>query len=234
MLQIKDLQVKYGDFIAVSSVSMSLPAGGIAALIGANSAGKSSLLNAVAGLLKPSAGRVLFQGEDITGLSADQVVGRGLCLVPQGGRCFVRMSVQDNLLIGSYPKAARRHAKATLEQVYALFPDLQAKRNEPAGTLSGGQRQMVAIGRAMMSEPKCLMFDEISLGLAPVVIRDIYQRIQQINREKHIAVVVVEQDTERALRIADDCHVMLKGAITLSGRAADMDNERIRSAYFGI
>ena len=234
MLQIENLRVQYGDFIAVSSVSLVLESGKIAALIGANSAGKSSLLAAVAGLIQPSAGRVLFQGEDVTGLSADRLVHRGLCLVPQGGRCFGRMSVQDNLLMGSYPRAARANARKSLEEVYALFPALQDKRGALASTLSGGQRQMVAIGRALMSQPKCLMFDEISLGLAPVVIRDLYARIRQINREKGIAIVLVEQDTERALAIADTCHVMLKGAVTLSGAAAAMDHDAIKAAYFGI
>lgn len=234
MLQIENLRVHYGDFCAVSSVSLSLAPGKIAALIGANSAGKSSLLSAVAGLIKPSSGRVLFQGEEVTGMSADQLVRRGLCLVPQGGRCFARMSVQDNLLMGSYPRNARARARESLEEVYALFPALGEKRRVLAGTLSGGQRQMVAIGRALMSMPKVLMFDEISLGLAPVVIRDLYVRIRQINQELGIAIMLVEQDMERALDIADTCYVMLKGAVTLSGPAASMDRETIKAAYFGI
>lgn len=234
MLQIENLRVQYGDFIAVSSVSMALAPGETVALIGANSAGKSSLLSAVAGLLKPSAGRVLFQGEDVTGMPADRLVQRGLCLVPQGGRCFGRMSVQDNLLMGSYPRAARARARESLEEVYGLFPALGEKRRAPAATLSGGQRQMVAIGRALMSLPRVLMFDEISLGLAPVVTRGLYARIRQINRDRGIAILLVEQDMERALNIADTCHVMLKGALTLSGPAASMDREAIKAAYFGI
>ena len=234
MLKIEGLQVKYGDFIAVSSASLEIPAGQIAALIGANGAGKSSLLSATTGLHAPSAGKVWFDGEDITGLPADQVLRRGLCLVPQGGRCFLRMSVKDNLLMGSYPPAARKRAKETMEWVYALFPVLKQKAKEPAGTLSGGQRQMVAIGRALMSRPKCLLFDEISLGLAPVVIKDIYARVQEINREQGVTAVLVEQDTERALRVANTCHVMMKGVVTLSGEAASMNNEKIKAAYFGI
>ena len=234
MLRIEGLQVKYGDFIAVSSATLEIPAGQIAALIGANGAGKSSLLSAATGLHRPSAGKVFFEGEDITGLPADQVLRRGLCLVPQGGRCFLRMSVRDNLLMGSYPPAARKHAKETMERVYALFPVLRQKAKEPAGTLSGGQRQMVAIGRALMSRPKCLLFDEISLGLAPVVIKDIYARVQEINREQGVTAVLVEQDTERALRMANTCHVMMKGAITLSGEARTLNHEKIKAAYFGI
>ena len=234
MLSIDGLQVRYGDFIAVSSVTLEVAPGQIAALIGANGAGKSSLLNAVAGLMRPTAGTVRFDGCDITGMPADRIVAKGLSLVPQGGRSFLRMSVHDNLVIGSYPKAVRKHADASLERVYSLFPVLEKKRNELAGSLSGGQRQMLAIGRALMSRPKCLMFDEISLGLAPVTIKDLYARIRQINSEEGITIILVEQDTERALRIADTCCVMLKGEVAMAGPAKDMTNESIKSAYFGI
>ena len=234
MLRIEDVQVRYGDFIAVSSVSLSVEQGQVAALIGANGAGKSSLLSAVCGLVRPAAGKVYFDGCDITGLPADKVVERGLCLVPQGGRCFTRMSVYDNLMIGSYPKAARKEAAASLERVYSLFPVLAEKRGELAGSLSGGQRQMLAIGRALMTRPRCVVFDEISLGLAPIAIKGLYERILQINRDEGITVVVVEQDTERALRIADTCFVITKGAIALQGKASQMSDEAIRSAFFGL
>jgi len=234
MLQIENLQVKYGDFIAVSSLSMDVEAGQIVALIGANGAGKSSLLNAVAGLLQPSQGRVCFEGRDITRLSADQVARQGLSLVPQGGRCFVRMSVEDNLLIGGYPRAARRHARMNLERVYGIFPALAEKRRTQAVTLSGGQRQMLAIGRALMLEPKCVLFDEISLGLAPVVIKELYACICRIRQQEHITVVLVEQDMERALKICDKYYVMLKGAITMAGDPRTMPISEIKSAYFGI
>ena len=234
MLSIEELRVCYDDFIAVASASLNVSAGQIVSLIGANGAGKSSLLSAVAGLLKPAAGKVTFQEEDITGLSADQVVSRGLCLVPQGGRCFHRMSVEDNLLVGSYPKAARPHRAKSLESVYALFPMLKEKRKDPAGTLSGGQRQMVAIGRALMAEPRCLIFDEISQGLAPVVIQDIYATIRTINRERQTAIILVEQDTERALRMSDYTYIMQGGRIPLEGKPADLSREAITEAYFGI
>ena len=234
MLQINDLQVRYGDFIAVDSCSLQVDAGQILALTGTNGAGKTSLLNTAAGLIRPVSGHVYFNSEEITGLRADEVIGRGLCLVPQGGRCFTRMSVQDNLLVGSYPKAARACAKESLKKVYSLFPDLRDKRNAPAGSLSGGQRQMVAIGRALMSRPKCLMFDEISLGLAPVIIRDLYECIRRINREDGTTIILVEQDTARALEIADSFAVMLKGTVTMTGSAADPDFEKMKSAYFGM
>ena len=234
LLIVDHLRVKYGDFTAVSDVSLTLAPGKVVSLIGANGAGKSSLLGAIAGLLPVAAGRVIFRGEDITALSADQEARRGLCLVPQGGRCFARMSVEDNLLVGSYPKRARVHRAVSLEMVYSLFPDLREKRREPAGTLSGGQRQMVAIGRALMTEPDCLLFDEISLGLAPIVVQEIYERIGQINRQREIAILLVEQDTQRALRMSDECYILLEGAVSLSGPSATLGQKEISAAYFGI
>ena len=234
MLSVKDLRVCYDGFIAVSSASLDVPEGQIISLIGANGAGKTSLLSAVSGLLKPAGGKVFFREEEITGLPADRVLNKGLCMVPQGGRCFQRMTVEDNLLIGSYPKASRKHRKESLENVYTLFPMLKEKRKDHVGTLSGGQRQMVAIGRALMSEPKCLIFDEISLGLAPVVIQDIYATIRRINREKHTSIILVEQDTERALRMSDYSYIMQGGRISLEGASGSLSPQAIREAYFGI
>lgn len=233
MLKIENLQVKYGDFLAVASVSLEAAKGRITALIGANGAGKTSLLRSAAGLIRPSIGKVWFDGTDITDKSADQIVNMGLSLVPQGSSCFLRMSVRDNLLVGSYPKAARKHAKLSMEKVLTLFPVLETKLRDPAGNLSGGQRQMLAIGRALMSEPKCILFDEISLGLAPIAIRDLYERILRLNREEGMTMVIVEQDTDRALQSSDDCAVMLKGTVMTAGKSASMDPESVRSAYFG-
>ncbi len=234
MLKVEELQVCYDDFIAVASVSMHLDQGGIVSLIGANGSGKSSMLSCVAGLMKPRSGKVFFQEEDITGMGADQVVARGLCLVPQGGRCFQRMTVEDNLITGSYPRHARARREDSLELVYTLFPALKEKRKDLSGTLSGGQRQMVAIGRALMSDPRCLLFDEISLGLAPVVIQDIYQSIRRINRERKTAILLVEQDTERALRMSDYAYIMLEGKISLEGPSRTLSPESIKAAYFGL
>ena len=234
MLRIENLQVKYGDFTAVESASLEVPEGEIVSLIGANGAGKSSLLNAAAGILKPESGRVFFAGKDITGKEASEIVKMGLSLVPQGGRCFDRMSVQDNLLMGSYPKQARGKARERMEWIYSLFPVLAEKRKEMAGTLSGGQRQMTAIGRALMSGPRCILFDEISLGLAPVIIREIYACIRKINEEGRVTVVLVEQDTERTLQISDRFYVMLKGNVVLSGKSSEVPAEKIRQVYFGV
>ena len=234
MLRTEALQVKYGDFTAVSSASLEVPEGSIAALIGANGAGKTSLLQAAAGLIRPSGGHLYFGGEEITGLSAPERVRRGLSLVPQGGRCFLRMSVEDNLLMGAYLQPARREAGRSLTYVYDLFPDLADRRKMAAGALSGGQRQMVAIGRALMARPRCLMFDEISLGLAPIVIQEIYRRIRQINETRKTTIVLVEQDTARAMQISDVCFVMLKGTITLSGPSAELTPGDVRLHYFGL
>ena len=234
ILQIESLRVNYDDFIAVEDASLQVEPGQIVSLVGLNGAGKSTLMNTVAGLRRPADGRVLFRGEDITGLPAEQIVSRGLSLVPQGGCCFNTLSVQDNLLMGSYPKAARKHAGEALRHVYDLFPMLEEKKKSPAGTLSGGQRQMVAIGRALMGKPACLIFDEISLGLAPAVIRDIYRRILQINRDDGTAVILIEQDTQRALAASECFYIMLKGRVVLTGRSAEIDAEALKKAYFGI
>jgi len=234
MLKVENVQAKYGDFIAVHSASLDVPEGKIVSLIGSNGAGKSTLMDTIAGLHKPSAGKIYFKGEDITGLPAEKIVTRGLSLVPQGSRCFVRMSVEDNLIMGSFPKAVRAKAKDSLERVYNLFPVLKQKRNDLSGSLSGGQRQMVAVGRALMTNPECILFDEISLGLAPTVIKDIYATIKRINKETGMTILLVEQDTQRAMKTGEFCHVMLKGNVVLSGRPGELGDEEIKKAYFGI
>lgn len=234
LLRIDDLSVGYGDFIAVDGASLQVDEGQIVSLIGLNGAGKTTLTSAVTGLLKPTSGKVYFGAEDITGMNTDKIVSKGLSLIPQGGRCFNRMSVQDNLLMGSFPRSARKEAKETLGHVYELFPVLKEKMRDPAGSLSGGQRQMVAIGRALMARPKCLIFDEISLGLSPAVIKDIYNRIQSINERDKTAIILIEQDTRRALKMSDSFFVMLKGKIVLSGKSAEVDAETLKEAYFGI
>ncbi|MBR1535281.1 MAG: ABC transporter ATP-binding protein [Ruminococcus sp.] len=234
LLSIKNLSAGYGDFVAIDSVDLAVKKGQIVSLIGINGAGKTTLMHTVAGLHKPASGKVLFGGEDITGLSADKIVAKGLSLVPQGGRCFTRMSVQDNLLMGSFPRSARKNAKQTLEHIYELFPDLGEMKQRPAGNLSGGQRQMVAIGRALMGDPECLIFDEISLGLSPAVINDIYKKIKRINEEENTSIILIEQDIRRALKASDAFYVMLKGRVALSGQSDEIDSETLKKAYFGI
>lgn len=234
LLSIKNLSAGYGDFVAIDSVDLAVKKGQIVSLIGINGAGKTTLMHTVAGLHKPASGKVLFGGEDITGLSADKIVAKGLSLVPQGGRCFTRMSVQDNLLMGSFPRSVRKNAKQTLEHIYELFPDLGEMKQRPAGNLSGGQRQMVAIGRALMGDPECLIFDEISLGLSPAVINDIYKKIKRINEEENTSIILIEQDIRRALKASDAFYVMLKGRVALSGQSDEIDSETLKKAYFGI
>lgn len=233
ILKVEGVQAKYGDFIAVESATMDVPPGKIVSVIGANGAGKSTLMDTIAGVHKPSAGKIIFKGEDITGLPAEKIVLRGLSLVPQGSRCFIRMTVEDNLIMGGFPKSARPLVKESLERVYELFPVLKEKRNDLSGSLSGGQRQMVAIGRALMTNPDCVLFDEISLGLAPTIIKDIYARIKQISAEG-MTVVLVEQDTHRAIKTGEISHVMLKGRVVLSGVSKELGEDEIKKAYFGL
>ena len=234
LLEIKNLNVRYGDFIALSDVSINVGKGEIVSVLGTNGAGKTTLMMTVAGLIPSASGKVVFNGEDVTGAQPDKMVRKGLCLVPQGGRCFSRMSVQDNLLVGGYDRDARHYTKESLERVYTLFPDLHEKRNVPAGSLSGGQRQMVAIGRALMSRPKILLFDELSLGLAPVVIKSIYQVIRRICSDEGTSIVLVEQDTRRAMRMTDRTYIMLKGRVVLEGSPDELSEETVKRAYLGI
>ena len=234
MLKVEGVQAKYGDFIAVHSASLDVPQGKIVSVIGANGAGKSTLMDTIAGIHKASAGKVYFKGEDITNLPAEKIVTRGLSLVPQGSRCFIRMTVEDNLIMGSFPKNARTGVKDTLDMVYTLFPVLKEKRNDLSGSLSGGQRQMVAVGRALMTKPELILFDEISLGLAPTIIKDIYATIKKINKDTGLTIVLVEQDTKRAIKTGEISHVMLKGNVVLSGNSAELGEEEIKKAYFGI
>jgi branched-chain amino acid transport system ATP-binding protein len=233
MLSVQNIQAKYGEFIAVHDASFDIPAGKIVSVIGSNGAGKSTLMDCIAGIHRPASGKVYFKGEDITGLNSHDIVGRGLSLVPQGSRCFIRMNVEDNLIMGSYPKEARKHMKDTLDKVYALFPVLKEKRRQLSGCLSGGQRQMVAIGRALMTRPELVLFDEISLGLAPAIIKDIYARIRQINAEG-TTVALVEQDVKRSIKTSEISYVMLKGRVVLSGLSKELGEDSIKNAYFGI
>lgn len=234
ILKAENIIVKYGDFVAVDDVYLRAEEGEMVSLMGINGSGKTSLMNAVAGLTKVTSGKVYLDGEDVTGFSADKLVARGLCLVPQGGHCFNRMTVMDNLLVGSYTKEARKTRKDNIEKVFNLFPVLKEKKNLAAGSLSGGQRQMVAIGRALMSNPRIILFDELSLGLAPVVVKDIYATIKKINEEEKVSVVLIEQDTKRALSITNYSYIMLKGHMELEGKSAELTDEAIRKAYFGL
>jgi branched-chain amino acid transport system ATP-binding protein len=230
LLQVRALDARYGDFQALFGVSVEVAAGQVVAVIGANGAGKSTLLQAVAGLIPARRDAVVFAGEPIGDLPAHARVARGIALVPEGRRLFPSLSVEENLLIGGQ---LRRPGPWTLHRVYALFPMLAERRHQPAPSLSGGQQQMVAIGRALMANPKLLLCDEISLGLAPIVVRDIYSRLPAIAREGS-SLVIVEQDIVQALHAANHVYCLQEGRVALSGAAATLTQEAISAAYFGV
>ena len=230
LLRVDGINAFYGDFQALFGVTLAVDAGAVVAVIGANGAGKSTLLKCVAGLMHPRSGHIDFDGGDITATPAFAVVKRGVSLVPEGRRLFPSLSVEENLLIGGQSK---RPGPWSLARVYELFPVLAERRDAPATALSGGQQQMAAIGRALMANPQLLLCDEISLGLAPIVVRDIYARLPDIVREG-LAVVIVEQDIVQALRAATQVYCLQEGRVALSGAASGLTREAISAAYFGV
>lgn len=230
LLRIDDVDAFYGDFQALFDVSLAVGAGQVVAVIGANGAGKSTLLKCITGLMHPRAGAIAFDGGNITTTPAFNVVKRGIALVPEGRRLFPSLTVEENLLIGG---ESRRKGPWTLARVYALFPVLSERRHMPATALSGGQQQMAAIGRALMANPKLLLCDEISLGLAPIVVRDIYARLPEIVGEG-LSMIIVEQDIVQALRAADHVYCLQEGRVALDSAAAGLTRETIAAAYFGV
>ena len=231
LLALRGLDAFYGDFQALFGISMAVAPGQVVAVIGANGAGKSTLLKTAAGLIAaPRRDAVAFDGEPIGGLPAHEVVGRGIALVPEGRRLFPSLSVEENLLIGG---RTRRAGPWSLDAVYALFPVLAERRHAPSTALSGGQQQMVAIGRALMSNPRLLLCDEISLGLAPVIVRDIYARLPALAAQG-TAMVIVEQDVSQALAAADRVFCLREGRVVLEDAARALTREAVASAYFGV
>ena len=230
LLETRDLKSWYGDVQALYGVDIALSSGQIVAIIGANGAGKSTLLNSLVGLVAASRDAVRFEGEAIGGLRPYQIVARGLALVPEGRRLFASLNVEENLKIGAQ---VGRKGRWTLGAVYEVFPDLLQRRALPVSALSGGQQQMVAIGRALMSNPKLLLCDELSLGLAPIVVRDIYTQLREIVASG-VSAIVVEQDITQALKIADRIYCMLEGRVVLQGGAGELTRAAIAAAYFGV
>ena len=231
ILSIKDLKVSYGGIEAVKGISFDVRRGEIVTLIGANGAGKSSTLRAIAGLVKPSGGSITFEGENITGADPTSIVKRGVTLVPEGRRIFADLTVLENLKIGAY----LRHddLKEDLEWVYSLFPRLKERSWQAGGTLSGGEQQMLAVGRALMSRPKLIMMDEPSLGLAPIIVRGIFDIIKEIH-ERGITILLIEQNANMALQTADTGCVLETGRITLTGTGEELlKNEAVQAAYLG-
>jgi branched-chain amino acid transport system ATP-binding protein len=230
LLEINALNAFYGDFQALYGVSMAVEAETVVAVIGANGAGKSTLLQSIIGLVKAAPNMINFEGEQIGGLRTPQLVQRGIALVPEGRRLFPSLSVGDNLLIGGQ---LRRPGPWTLERVFDLFPMLRERRDQRSMSLSGGQQQMVAIGRALMSNPRLLLCDELSLGLAPIVVKDIFTRLPSIVAEG-TAVVIVEQDVVQALSASRHVYCLQEGRVSLEGPSASLTREAVKSAYFGV
>src|SRR5215510_13501041 len=230
LLEVKAVDAYYGQFQALFGVSLRVQPGQIIAVIGANGAGKSTLLKVIAGLMHPHTGEILFDGVPNTHLPAFYALRRGIALVPEGRRLFPSLTVEENLLIGGQ---SRRSGPWTLARIYELFPVLAERRHLPAPALSGGQQQMAAIGRALMANPQLLLCDEISLGLAPIVVRDIYARLPQISAEG-LSLIVVEQDIAQALRAASHVYCLQEGRVALNGPAQELTRETISAAYFGV
>ena len=231
MFEIKNLSVNYGGIEAVRDISFSVEEGSIVTLIGANGAGKSTTLRTIAGLVKPRSGSISFLGEDITGKDPSYIVGKGITLVPEGRKIFPDLTVLENLRIGAYLRSD--DLSNDLEWVYSLFPRLRERSWQYGGTLSGGEQQMLAVARALMSRPKLMMMDEPSLGLAPLIVKDIFQIIREINRNG-VTILLVEQNANMALQIADGAYVMETGSIMMSGKGAELLNdERVKKAYLG-
>ncbi|MBL9055139.1 MAG: ABC transporter ATP-binding protein [Rhodobacteraceae bacterium] len=231
LLEIGGLTAHYGDFQALFGVNLALEAGQTVAIIGANGAGKTTLMRAITGIAKVTAGSILLNGAEMSRRAAPDILTAGIAMVPEGRKLFPSLTVEENLRIGAH--ARQGNGFWTLERLYTLFPILRERRDHPGTALSGGQQQMVAIGRALMSNPTVLLCDELSLGLAPVVIREIYAAFPTI-RESGTSIIVVEQDIGQALKVADHVHCMMEGRVTLSGRPADLSREAIHDAYFGV
>jgi len=230
MLQVRNLEARYGDFQALFGVDFDLEQGTVVALIGANGAGKSTFLKSVAGQMPMKSGEIRFNSEDIGAMPSDRVVRHGISMVPEGRRLFRSLTVEENLKVGAF---SGRPGRWTLETVYALFPVLKDKRGQSATALSGGQQQMAAIGRGLMSNPDLLMCDELSLGLSPAVMKDIYAVFPEI-RAQGLSAIVVEQDIDSALKVADYVYCFMHGRVTLHGSPRDLTKEQISAAYFGL
>ena len=234
MLEVNALDAGYGDVQVLFGASLAVSEGEVVALLGSNGAGKTTLIRAVTGLIRPRGGTVSFAGKGIDALTAHEVVDRGIACVPEGRQVFPQMSVEENLLLGSFLRRARRNRARNLERIFALFPRLLERRKQDAATLSGGEQQMLAIGRALMSEPKLLLLDEPSLGLAPVVVQMMFRTIAEIGKQG-ITVLMVEQNVQRTLRLADRAYVLEQGRIVLEGTgAALMQDPQVRKAYLAL
>jgi branched-chain amino acid transport system ATP-binding protein len=233
-LEVNNIDVSYGDVQVIFDLSMHIEEGEVVSIIGGNGAGKSTLLRTISGLMKPSSGRISFKGRSMHTLPPEEIVNRGIVHVPEGRRLFSLMTIKDNLIVGAYNKEADKYKEQTLSQEYEMLPRLKERENQTALTMSGGEQQMVAIGRGLMARPKILMLDEPSLGLAPVLINSIFETIRKI-ADQGTTVLLVEQDVNHSLRLSDRGYVLEHGRIALEGRADELlGNPHIKEAYLGI
>ena len=233
MLEVRDLQVYYGMIHAIKGISFDVNQGEVIALIGANGAGKTTTLHTITGLLAPKSGSVLFEGKDITKVPAHKIVSMGMAHVPEGRRVFAELSVYENLKMGAYTRKDKKEIEESLANVYKRFPRLEERKNQMAGTLSGGEQQMLAMGRALMSKPKIILMDEPSMGLSPIFVNEIFDIIRAVS-ESGTTVLLVEQNAKKALSISDRAYVLETGTITMSGKAKDLlEDEAVKKAYVG-
>ena len=233
MLEVRDLQVYYGMIHAIKGISFDVNQGEVIALIGANGAGKTTTLHTITGLLAPKSGSVLFEGKDITKVPAHKIVSMGMAHVPEGRRVFAELSVYENLKMGAYTRKDKKEIEESLANVYKRFPRLEERKNQMAGTLSGGEQQMLAMGRALMSKPKIILMDEPSMGLSPIFVNEIFDIIKEVS-ESGTTVLLVEQNAKKALSISDRAYVLETGTITMSGKAKDLlEDEAVKKAYLG-
>ena len=233
MLEIKDLHVSYGGIQALRGVSLTVPEGKIVTLIGANGAGKSTLMRTISGLVKAQSGSILWNGQELLGKPIDQIVASGIAMSPEGRRVFADLTVLENLKIGAYLRKDKAETEKDLQWVFKLFPRLEERSWQSAGTLSGGEQQMLAVGRALMAKPKMILMDEPSMGLSPLLVKEIFAIIQEVNKQG-ITILLVEQNAKMALAISDRAYVLETGNISIEGNAADLLNDpRVKKAYLG-
>jgi branched-chain amino acid transport system ATP-binding protein len=235
LLELRDVQTFYGNIQALKGISISVEEGEIATLIGANGAGKTTTLMSICGITPIRSGQIVLKGQEISGLSPNKIVGMGVSQVPEGRRIFPQLSVSENLDMGAFLRIDKEGIKRDMEEVFAIFPRLAERRNQLGGTLSGGEQQMLAVSRALMANPHLLLLDEPSLGLAPLVVQNIFEVIQKINKERKTTILLVEQNANMALKIANKGYVMQNGAIKIADTAAHLlENEEVRKAYLGL
>lgn len=234
MLEVQDLRVRYGGIQALQGISLRVPKGQIVALLGANGAGKSTTLRAIAGIVKPAGGDIILQGESLLDLKSFEVTQRGVAMVPEGRRVFTNLSVLENLMLGAYARQDQKQIDRDLQEVFALFPRLEERKEQSAGTLSGGEQQMLALGRALMSSPRILMIDEPSLGLAPILAQQVFEKLVALN-EAGQTILLIEQNARAALSIADYAYLLETGSIVLEGPADELaEKDEVRRSYLGV